>query len=911
MQRINKCKITVICLMQAVWLWIAIIPARADTTDSLQMLINTAKNDSGRVMLYNTMIHSILNPATQGHYLDSLYLSKAQLYADSGLTLARNIVYNEGEIEIIHSIGAIYFYSQRYEEAIRYYKQSCDIATQYGNEMQKANAMYDIGITYLQLGQNMQALECMNLVSSLIQNVVDVEWMYDINLKLSEIRKNLKEYTYAIDAGKQALAIAHKFQDTIKMANIYTDMAESYLRLGHADSCRILYETAIKWYQKKGNHQLAATAMRDYAVTVFQQTNMKKALEWLERSSRITEYDFPNDKALSETCRIISDIYRDAGQQDSADLYKKKALQKALKANSIANLADTYLWLGNRSLENEQWDEAEKYFQLARQNNRYAGSIATRVQILDYLGKVYGSKGDNRRMVLFSQSATELHDSLAILDNQRRLNILQMHYETREKREQKELELRSQAEQQEQDISHSWRIIIFSLIVLGLLTFLLIKVIRNFLSVRKNNQLLQESHKQMLLVQEQLSISNQELNMYKIYLEDMVEEKAAEQAQKDMQLYGLANNLSGSFIYRKIVEKNNKEQLSYISSNIYKLYDVSADSLIGSENFNSLWGDDDVKGLKKMETAYAATMEPFRYEFSTMRNGQSVWLMICAFPQYGDNETIIWDGFVMDITPQKEKEQVLKIAKDKAEESDRLKSVFLSNMSHEIRTPMNAIMGFIGFVENENLSPEKRHKYIGTIRNSVDQLLKLVENIIDISKLEISQLKILPAEFAVNELMHELEAVFTSKTQGKLLFFELDDGNFLKKDVIFNDRMRIQQVLHRLLDNAFKYTEKGYIRFGYREDKGTDELLFFVEDTGIGIPYDQQEVIFEYFRQSVDTELKPKYGGTGLGLSISKGLVEAMKGKIWVESKLGDGSTFFFSIPKHLKSGDVEQNTDR
>ncbi|MDR0814828.1 MAG: hypothetical protein LBN37_03635, partial [Bacteroidales bacterium] len=184
--------------------------------------------------------------------------------------------------------------------------------------------------------------------------------------------------------------------------------------------------------------------------------------------------------------------------------------------------------MGKRAMNDGQINEAERYFLDAQEYNQHAGSFTTRVSLLNLLSNVYGQKGDKRKRVQLSLAATELTDSLNNVDDQRRLSILQMHYEIREKREVKELELRTQAEQQRQDIRNSWKVIGVAFLVLILLAMLLMKLARNFITVRRTNRLLKESHEEMLLVQERLSASNRELNMYKRYLEDMVEEKAAE-----------------------------------------------------------------------------------------------------------------------------------------------------------------------------------------------------------------------------------------------------------------------------------------------------------------------------------------------------------------------------------------------
>lgn len=232
-----------------------------------------------------------------------------------------------------------------------------------------------------------------------------------------------------------------------------------------------------------------------------------------------------------------------------------------------------------------------------------------------------------------------------------------------------------------------------------------------------------------------------------------------------------------------------------------------------------------------------------------------------------------------------------------AEEADRLKTAFLSNMSHEIRTPMNAIIAFSEFLKEDNLDSESRLEYINHITSSGNNLLQLIDDIIDSAKIEARQMKIKKEAFNVNQMLISLKALYSqpkmskNKNAVKLnLFTENQDQNVY----IFTDRIRLQQILSNLLDNAFKYTDAGIIEFGFTEEK--EYLKFFVKDTGIGIPWDKQKIIFERFGQAENINTR-SFGGTGLGLNICKNLVQLMGGKIWVNSDPGKGSVFYFIIP--------------
>ncbi|MDR1866315.1 MAG: PAS domain-containing protein [Bacteroidales bacterium] len=252
---------------------------------------------------------------------------------------------------------------------------------------------------------------------------------------------------------------------------------------------------------------------------------------------------------------------------------------------------------------------------------------------------------------------------------------------------------------------------------------------------------------------------------------------------------------------------------------------------------------------------------------------------------------------IRDITDRKKSETELIRAKEKAEESDNLKSAFLANMSHEIRTPINGIVGFLGFLADDHLSPKRKREYINIINNNSIQLVKLIDDIIDIAKIEAKQINIQPVPFKPNEFMYELKTFFETylhSIQKEKIAVILDDSGFIDHCVTYIDSMRLRQVLNNLIGNAVKFTEKGYICFGYRAAEN-NKLEFFVEDTGCGLPRNQQDVIFERFRQA-NLNNNRQYGGTGLGLAISKSFVQMMGGDIAVQSELNEGSTFSFTV---------------
>jgi signal transduction histidine kinase len=249
-------------------------------------------------------------------------------------------------------------------------------------------------------------------------------------------------------------------------------------------------------------------------------------------------------------------------------------------------------------------------------------------------------------------------------------------------------------------------------------------------------------------------------------------------------------------------------------------------------------------------------------------------------------------------------EAELRNAKKEAEESDKLKSAFLANISHEVRTPMNGIMGLAHLLANPEIGREAQQEYVNLILSSGNVLISLLDDIMDVSRIEANQVVASKEDFPLNELMRELQGFFSTELEmmGKKVL-ELSCKVALEDNdaVIHTDRVKLRQVLVNLLSNALKFTETGKIEFGYelQQDKS---LLFFVTDTGIGISPEKQKRIFERFVQA-DDSLSRHFGGSGLGLSICKGFVDLLGGKIWVESAPNKGARFYFTIPDVNRSG--------
>lgn len=288
-------------------------------------------------------------------------------------------------------------------------------------------------------------------------------------------------------------------------------------------------------------------------------------------------------------------------------------------------------------------------------------------------------------------------------------------------------------------------------------------------------------------------------------------------------------------------------------------------------------------------------------EIETQRkceNGKIIDVSIMGNPIIMDGKPIAVFGIYRDITSRKQYEKHLQMSKEMAEESDNLKSAFLSSISHEIRTPMNHILGFADIISSTSITDQERNEYTSLIKESGTNLLDLINNIVDFSKIESKQIHINKQSCCINHILsHLLEKFTNQKNNCNKRHLELTIHPSLndQESIIITDPQRLEQLFSNLIDNAVKFTYSGNIKFGYTLDN-LQEIQFFVQDTGIGISPKYQKAIFKSFRQ-IDGSNTRKYGGTGLGLAITQRLIELMDGNIWLESKVNIGTTFYFTLP--------------
>ena len=381
------------------------------------------------------------------------------------------------------------------------------------------------------------------------------------------------------------------------------------------------------------------------------------------------------------------------------------------------------------------------------------------------------------------------------------------------------------------------------------------------------------------------------------------------QKEKELQLKILSEGVDNS--PASVVVTNEKGEISFVNEKFVNLTGYSFDEVCGKtpsilksgfhteEFYENLWntinsGNDWVGEFlnkkKNGELFWESTM------ISSLKNEKGVISHFMAIKE--------------DITEKKRFEKELKSAKEKAEEADHLKSSFLANMSHEIRTPLNAIMGFSSLISEYDIDGDEAAKFIDIIQTNSKQLLDIIDDVLLVSKLQVNQVKVYSSVFIIDLLLKELYTHFKKEIElfpEKEITLKIEIRQEDRIEKIETDKVKLNQILSKLIRNAIKFTSKGIISFGYKLNKN-DELIFFTKDTGIGISEDKQKIIFQKFRQVDDSKTR-QFGGTGLGLSIVKGLVDLLQGNLWLESNKDNGANFYFTIPLKIINKKIKKKT--
>ena len=763
-------------------------------------------------------------------------------------------------------LASVHFDAQNFSKSVEYAKL-CEPFFEKSNDVETLATLYNLFSTlFFYLGN----VEMSDMYSDKSIELAEKHHILDVLFKQYYNRGAISfyrgDYFSSMEFAFKALDIAKKDYQPFNMAHCYELLGSISHKILEYRKALNYHNLSRKIYSPDGDKLFFG---RNY----FNTATIYKDLNQLD-SARLCYYkslDFFRETESAEGLAIaytgLAIYYQMEGKLDSAQLFIGKGLKAALISESTKDLFHFYNTAGDISFQQGRFQNAldhyKKALKWALQNGNKEAESIVKQNISNY----YSTTGH------FDSAYHYLSQSYTLKDSINRINEVQKRaYTFAEHSVKEQLAKKTAAEQMQRRLW--WVIMSLCVVVIVILSIFL-----RLMSVR----------------QKKIESINTELNKYKSNLEHTLQDKTRELQLSEQLILNLSNNLPNGAIFRYAFDNEHEGKTLFVSSGWEDLtgqpVEETKDSIFF---FQNRIHPEDSRELLKALTFAIRNRSVLDKVYRFYKNSAEIrWFHVRAAAIPGNNGLTYLDGYQVDETEQKHFEQELITAKNKAEESDKLKSAFLANMSHEIRTPMNAIIGFSAMLTNTRLSPERLVSYLELIQDNCQRLLRLIDDIVDISKIEAGQLNLRLKTVPLSEVMIDVRDHFGPIIETGYPHVELwiDDGLLNSTLTVHTDAFRLKQIFMHLIENALKFTEKGFVRCGLLHDR-SDAEHFYVMDTGIGISHENQEIIFQSFRK-----LDQYSGGTGLGLSIVRRVLLQMGGSIWVESELGVGSTFHFTLP--------------
>jgi PAS domain S-box len=740
----------------------------------------------------------------------------------------------------------------------------------------------------------------------------------------------------------QALTLGIKRNAPVSIASIYNQMGDIYYKLNKNDKARSYYTKGMFTYNKANNLAGTGNSLAKLGNTYFYSSNYDIAIDYYLKALSIFE-KIKDQNGIAKVYNNIGSLYTILGDNKLSLSFLEKARQIYAESNDIENLSDVYFRIGETMIRLKDYESALNYFNKAKsifdslhiqRKSAYIDRCKAKIafhngnvlqaialaqnalgifNLLDYnwakaevyndlatyylntkdfnkaqtyiwaaiatskninsiellktnyltLSEYYAAQNDFKQSLLYYKTYQQLNDSVINREKNTRIAELHAKYEASQKEELIQEKNKLISNNYNQIKRQQFHIYLFGggIIIILMLSLILYWQYR---LVKIKGRTIERINSEL------------DLRVKKRTLELRLAQFSIEQAADPI----FWIDPIGRFIYA-----NNSAcmALDYSKDELLSLKITDIIPKFTYSDWVDFWEITRKEGSLVVETTFRKKTN-VNYPVELNLN------YIC----HDDKEYAF--AFVHDISDRKQKEENLKKAKEKAEEADKLKSAFLANMSHEIRTPMNAIIGFSEMLLNEEFTSDEKIEFASIVRSSGDTLLKLIDDIIDISLIEAGQLRVNMSAQNLSKLLKEIYLFFQgelkrlNKNNVELI---LNENSFRSNIYVQTDPIRFRQVITNLIGNALKFTESGFIEIGCI-DQNPEMLTIYIKDTGIGIPKEKIPLIFKRFQKLNDD--KKLYRGTGLGLTISKKLVEQMGGELSVESQYGSGSTFLFSM---------------
>lgn len=751
------------------------------------------------------------------------------------------------------------------------------------DSLQIANTYLELGVLQKLVGQPLLAQASFFKAQSIFTNLGNKPGMAKVLNRLGEIFRIYKGIEEAMTYHLQALNLFIELKDTSGIISAKNNLGINYRVLKNLEKSQAYAKECLDLVVKNDDPVLIHI-YNSFGSYFWLKQDYDSSIYYYKQGLKITPQNFEEKERLGVILNNLSYIYRIKNEVDSTNKYLDISLRYNVFYQFKNTVAANYEVRSSAFLSKNQLDSAlfynTKSFQLAQETN-YINKIQT--CFLNF-SEIYAGLGDFRNAHLYFKKYTDIKDSVFSMNDAEKIAQIRIENIENQRNKIEAILLQDLAKKDLIAKNYSYNIKLYIVIIIFLFTIIVLGFFlyrshsKSKENLRKLNEKLEERVRERTL-----NLTNEIDSHKKTEIELKQNEERWDQAQEVGNVgnweYNINNNiLWGSKQSFKILKIKKSQTPIYTSQILQRIH---------PDDFKRV-----ARKLRKLKNSNKKLHLEFRLKSA---NSNEIFVLVKAEVIYNLKLSPIKVlGTIQNITNRKIVENELVKAKEKAEESDRLKSAFLSNMSHEIRTPMNAVIGFSDLLADPTFDEQTKKEHIQLIQSNSNKLMNLIDDIIDIAKIEANQIKIRESACDLNTLMNELYKTFKQNSTLQIEFVMNTPAN-LHNPYISTDSFRLQQIISNLLSNAFKFTDTGKIEFGYSLHQ--NQLLeFYVSDTGIGIPKESHKIIFERFRQAEESNSR-LYGGTGLGLAICKYLINLMGGDIRIESDINQGSIFYFTLP--------------
>ncbi len=779
------------------------------------------------------------------------------------------------------------FYGKSTEKALTYSQMALEKAKVSNLDSLLAQAYKAVGIAHFYAGNSNKSIQLFDSALVIFKQLGDTLEIGNIYNNLGIMQADIGDYNASVEMYLKSLQIRIDQKDSVSLSHLYNNLGSLYYQLEAFEESLKYFSKALELAELQQDSTGMMSSKNNIGLVLINLKKYETALVTFEESVEIGKRN--NDQmGIANSYHNLGMINYLKKQIDSA-LYFYYAAQAIY--NRVGYLAgNNYLGRGNCFFEMKQYQDALSDFNKALEISYTNNDRELRLDALRNIYETHKITNNNAGALAAISSYHSLFDSVKTLFDSTAVKNLQARFEIDKHLREVDALKKEQAIQQALLLEQKQKLLFqkiisyISLVFLAAVLMFLYFLFKLYKHNKQANKVLKQQNLELEEARKSIKQSHTSLQEQEMLLRTLINATPDIICFKDAQGRWLKANQAD-------IELFGLTEVDYIMKTDAEL---AAYSPAHKEALINCMESDKITWQKRKITR---NDEEIPDPDGNMRTYD-----VFKIPLFNPDETpkglIVWGR---DVTDRKKEEQKLAKALLKAEESDRLKTAFLSNMSHEIRTPLNAIIGFSELLDDESLTKAEKNQFIQLIQQNGDSLLSLINDIISLAKIEAGETHIKPEAVSLKKIFEDLNATYKNllvKRRKAHLNWKL---SIPQEEVVINtDFAKLRQILINLLDNAIKFTEEGGIMFGFvanrNSNQAIEEVEIFVQDSGIGIASDQQRKIFRRFTKLND-DGKKIYPGTGLGLSIVQQFVQLMGGSIKLESSPGEGTRFIVVLP--------------